>query len=150
MQDREDQFLTSPLMNSPQTGSQAGENRGGLILSLVLPLSLAVLIFVGGMVAGLWSLGATSSIPEGVPGQIEAVREEIAKAHCAPRAVSWLDEALSPGVNSADALTYVQAALRDVVEAGDPQLVQAENDLERIIDQFQALDCQPQSPLKVP
>jgi hypothetical protein len=150
MQDRNSKFITSPLGDSAEAEGSSSGNRGGLVLSLVLPLSLAFFVFVGGMVGGLWSLGTASAIPDGVPDQIEAVREEIVKSHCAPSAVSWLDEALSPGVDSADALTYVRAALDEVVRARDPQLSQAESDLRQIIAEFQEEDCQPGPTLKAP
>ncbi len=135
-----DEELDSSLENEPEDVPQAmaepGGWRRGLVIALALPMALAVGVMLWGILSGTWSINVGVRVPEGVPERIAALREEMAALGMVPRAVAWLDEALAPGIDGADVLAYVRAALDEVAAADDPRLADVEAQLREIVGEF--------------
>ncbi|MBN1178321.1 MAG: hypothetical protein JXD18_03865 [Anaerolineae bacterium] len=149
MRDVEHGF-TSTLPESLELREEPHAQRRGLVISLALPLSLALAILFWGIVGGTWTIDASQTVPESTLERIAGVRETILAVGDAPRAVSWLNEAMAPGISGTDVQAYVRSALNEVVRAKDPHLDSAETALREIMAEFGAGDHVPDAGVPTP
>jgi len=111
-------------------------------------LAIAAIAIIGlAFSQGSWwyAYGTDQALGSEARARVETIRDEVEAGGMASGAVTWLDAALEPGIHPTDVRAYLIAAQEELEAGGDPNLIEAAQELQAVIELIRPTVKQPSS-----
>ena len=137
-------MITSTFEETEPRSPGQGRRIAIVALGVILAGAACTIISLA-FVQGSWwyNYAGDQTLDHESRARVEAIRDEVDTSGRAPRAVMWLNAALDPNADLTAVEAYLLSAQEVLETADDPQLAEAAEDLQVIIETMQSPKARP-------